>query len=460
MIKDRPFTALGLPAALLANLESLGYLNMTPIQAEAIPPALEGKDLIAQARTGSGKTAAFGIPLLQGIDLGASVVQALVICPTRELTIQVSGEIRRLAKYRNNVKVVAVYGGQPPALQKSALRSGAHIVVGTPGRIKDHLSRANVSLGGIRMAVLDEADRMLEMGFMADVEDILAMAPSGRQTLLFSATFPENILSLSARFQRDPVRVDVEVRRVHADIEQKLFACPEGGKADATALLLAKLRPQSALIFCNTRAAAGDLSARLQAFGHSAAALHGDMEQRDREQVLMRFRHGSCRVLVATDVAARGLDIEDLSAVINFDAPQDSETYVHRIGRTGRAGRTGYAATLFSPSEKQRIGPLRESQGSDIPIEAIGDLGSLGGEALLSDWVTFCIAAGRKEKIRPGDVLGCLTGEGGVAGKDVGKIDVMDYDAYVSVTQKWAEPAFARLSSGKIKGSKYKVRIL
>ena len=384
----------------------------------------------------------------------------MYVCPTRELSIQVSNEIRRLARYRTNVRVVTLYGGQAIALQKAALKQGAHVVVGTPGRIKDHLSRETLALDAIRTLVLDEADRMLEMGFMDDIIDIVAATPKTRQTLLFSATFPENILSLSARFQRDPARVDAEAQPGHADIEQTLCACGAMGKQEALVSLLSRSNPRSALVFCNTKAVAKDVFAGLHAQGFSVAALHGDLEQRDREKILMQFKHQGCRVLVATDVAARGLDIEELSAVINFEPPHDPEAYIHRIGRTGRAGKPGRAFTLFTPGERRKIDSLREALGSDIPIETIESMAGPAGRPLVADKVTFCIAAGRKDKIRAGDVLGALTGEHGIEGKAVGKIDVMDYDTYVTVDRKSAKTAFARLSGHKIKGQKYKVRAL
>ncbi|MDQ3003704.1 MAG: DEAD/DEAH box helicase, partial [Fibrobacterota bacterium] len=448
-------------------------------QAQALPLALKGNDLIAQAKTGSGKTAAFGIPLLHKIDLKSNDTQALIICPTRELSIQVSNEIRLLARYRNNVKVVTLYGGQAMGLQKASLKLGAHIIVGTPGRIKALIEREILSLKSLTTLVLDEADRMLEMGFMDDVIDIIAATPNTRQTLLFSATFPENIQSLSARFQKTPSRVDVEAQKAgewgdtgnggpaipsvaagHSEIEQIHYACGATGKLEAVVTLLTRIRPQSTLIFCNTKIAAKEVFEYLLEKGFSVATLHGDLEQRDREQVLMLFRHQGCRVLVATDVAARGLDIEDLSAVINFESPHDQEAYVHRIGRTGRAGRTGQAFTLFSPAEKFRLDTIRHALGLEVPIEAIAAMAGKNGSPLVSEKVTLSISGGRKDKIRAGDILGALTGEKGIEGKAVGKIDVMDYDSYVTVDRQSAKRAFTRLSDHKIKGRKYKVRFL
>jgi ATP-dependent RNA helicase DbpA len=478
-LSKSPFSTLSLPDTQLVNLEKLGYEHMTPIQARALPLALKGEDLIAQAKTGSGKTAAFGIPLLHKVDLRLNEIQALIICPTRELSIQVSNEIRLLARYRNNVKVVTVYGGQAMGLQKASLKLGAHIIVGTPGRIKALIEREVLSLKHVATLVLDEADRMLEMGFMDDVIDIVAATPKTRQTLLFSATFPENIQTLSARFQKTPSRVDVEAQQAgdwgdtgnggkaipsvasaHSEIEQIHYACGENGKLEAVVALLTRVRPQSTLIFCNTKIAAKEVFEYLLDKGFSVATLHGDLEQRDREKVLMQFRHQGCRVLVATDVAARGLDIEELSAVINYESPHDQEAYVHRIGRTGRAGRTGQAYTLFTPSEKYRLETIRQALGLQAPIEAIGAMAGKNGGPLLSDKLTLSIGGGRKDKIRAGDILGALTGEKGIEGKAVGKIDVMDYDSYVTIDRASAKRAFTRLSEHKIKGRKYKVRFL
>jgi ATP-independent RNA helicase DbpA len=463
------FSRLKLPPALLANLDALGYREMTPIQAESLPIALKGADLAAQAKTGSGKTAAFAIPLLQRLDLKGNKdqgTQALVLCPTRELCIQVSQELRKLARYLGNVKIVPLYGGQVLALQKAALKNGAHVLVGTPGRIQDHLNRETLSLGSIRTLVLDEADRMLDMGFLGDITDIIATTPADRQTLMYSATFPEDIRVLSERFQRQAVHVKIESDPGSPDIDQKFMICGKDAKLDGVAFLLSHLKPKSAILFCNTKVAAKEAFQHLHDLGFGVAALHGDLEQRDREHILMRFRHGSCRVLVATDVAARGLDIEDLAAVINFEVPHDMETYVHRIGRTGRAGAAGYAITLALPTEKHKLEAANAFLGFEVPVETLEWADKDSVRPLTADQTTLCVSAGRKDKLRAGDILGALTGpaegrgDAGLDGKAVGKIDVMDYEAYVSVERKSAKRAFARLSENKIKGSRYKVRIL
>jgi len=444
----------------MANLESLGFHTMTPIQVEAIPLALRGDDIIAQAKTGSGKTVAFGIPLVHQIELALLEIQALVICPTRELCIQVTDEIRKLGKYQNNLKVVALYGGQDMDLQKKALRTGAHILVGTPGRIKDHFVRGTIHFDSLRALVLDEADRMLEMGFLHDITEIIDATPSSRQTYLFSATFPDNIQDLSRKFQRLPSHISIESEAGHSDIKQKFIICDQEQKLEAVASLIAHLQPSSTIVFCNTKVVTKEVYQYLADAGFSVETLHGDMEQRDREQILIRFKHKSCRILVATDVAARGLDIEDLAAVINFEVPHDVETYIHRIGRTGRAGKEGLALTLALEREGHKISAISEFLKIQIPTQPLESAQGKKYGVLTADQVTLAIAAGRRDKLRAGDILGALTSKNGIDGKSVGKIDVLDYETYVSVSKKSLHRAFTQLSESKIKGKKFKVRIL
>ncbi|MDP2262525.1 MAG: ATP-dependent RNA helicase DbpA, partial [Hydrogenophaga sp.] len=325
------FSTLPLSPATLANLEQLGYLEMTPIQAAALPPALLGKDIIAQAKTGSGKTAAFALTLLANLNARRFAVQTLVLCPTRELADQVTTEIRRLARAEDNIKVVTLCGGVPLRGQLATLEHGAHIVVGTPGRIMDHLERGSLPLDALNTLVLDEADRMLDMGFFDDIVTVAKQCPKTRQTLLFSATYPEGIAKLSAQFMREPVTVKVEAQHAGAQIEQRWYEVKDTDRLDAVSKLLAHFRPASTLAFCNTKAQCRDLVAVLQAQGISALALFGELEQRERDQVLVRFANRSCSVLVATDVAARGLDITSLAAVINVDVTPDAEVHIHRI---------------------------------------------------------------------------------------------------------------------------------
>ncbi len=457
---DNSFKRLSLPSEQLDNLDSLGYREMTAIQAATLPLALAGRDLIAQAKTGSGKTAAFALPLLDRINPRDFGAQALILCPTRELATQVAGEIRRLARYRQNIKVVVLCGGQSIGPQIGSLEHGAHIVVGTPGRLRDHLRKKTLSLARVNTLVLDEADRMLEMGFSDDIEHIIGHTPEDRQTLLFSATYPDDILAMSARFQRQPERVTVESLHDDEHIDQQFFICSKQGRLAGLAILLNHFRPQSAVVFCNTKQLVREVCQHLSENGISAQGLHGDLEQRDRDQVLVQFQQRSCSVLVATDVAARGLDIDDLPAVINFELPRNAEVYIHRIGRTGRAGKSGLALSLFADSERYKFDAIADYQGAKHGFEAIETIKVAGEHMPPPPYATLCIAGGRKHKVRPGDILGALTGEAGIDGKAVGKINVMDYAAYVAVEQAVADKALGRLINGKIKGRKFKVRRL
>ncbi|MFL6693919.1 MAG: ATP-dependent RNA helicase DbpA, partial [Ramlibacter sp.] len=395
------FASLPLSPATLENLERLGYREMTPIQAASLPPALLGKDLIAQAKTGSGKTAAFALALLANLNVRRFAVQALVLCPTRELADQVTAEIRRLARAEDNVKIVTLSGGVPLRGQSASLEHGAHVVVGTPGRLLDHLERGNLQLEALNTLVLDEADRMLDMGFFDDIVKVVRHAPAKRQTLLFSATYPEGIARLAAQFLRDPVTVKVEAQHGGEQIEQRWYEVREPERLPAVARLLEHFRPASTLAFCNTKVRCSALVELLQAQGYSALALHGDLEQRDRDQVLVRFANRSCSVLVATDVAARGLDVANLAAVINVEVTPDPEIHVHRIGRTGRAGETGLALSLASLDEMGSVGRIEQLQGRESAWHPLAELTPAPGGRLLPAMATIHIQAGRKEKIRP-----------------------------------------------------------
>lgn len=455
-----PFSSVALSPAQLGNLDSLGYNSMTPIQAEALPLALAGKDLIAQAKTGSGKTAAFALPLLNALNPRDFGTQGLILCPTRELATQVAGEIRRLARHQQNIKVVVLCGGQSIGPQIGSLEHGAHIVVGTPGRIKDHLRKKTLSLERAATVVLDEADRMLDMGFLDDMVTILQKTPEKRQTLLFSATYPDDILALSAQFQRDPMRVSVETIHSEQHIKEHLYICGKAQRLDALVKLLCHYRSPSCVVFCNTKQLVREVCNYLNDAGIRVSALHGDLEQRDRDQVLVQFRQQSSNVLVATDVAARGLDIDDLAAVINFELPRDPEVYVHRIGRTGRAGREGLALSLFADSERYKLDLIGEYMGRELSFEAIETLPPNSEPLPEPAFITLHINGGRKQKVRPGDILGALTGAGGIDGKAVGKIDVLDHAAYVAIERKRAHSALEGLAASKIKGRKFKVRLL
>lgn len=453
------FSALPLAPDMLENLKSLGYHAMTPIQKESLPLILAGRDIIAKAKTGSGKTAAFAIGLLDKLDVKQFATQALVLCPTRELADQVAKEIRRLARFTHNVKVLTLCGGVSIGPQLGSLERGAHIVVGTPGRIVDHLGKGSLSLQHLRQLVLDEADRMLEMGFADALETVLQACPLQRQTLLFSATYPEAIQKISAHCQHDPVSVTVESLHNDQQIEQHFYEVDAQQKAAAVQTLLANFQPQASIVFCNTKQQCDEVCADLRSAGISALALHGDLEQRDRDQTLVRFANKSCSVLVATDVAARGLDIKDLDAVINFDLSRDPEVHVHRIGRTGRAGATGLALSLVAPNEVPRLNRVEDYLQQTLTLETL-PAAQHDPAGLQPQMVTLCIDGGRKDKLRPGDILGALTKDAGLTGDNIGKIDIFDFYAYVAVNTSVAKKALQHLQQGKLKGRKFKARQL
>ncbi|MEO6410571.1 MAG: ATP-dependent RNA helicase DbpA [Burkholderiaceae bacterium] len=454
------FAVLALAPPVLANLERLGYVEMTPVQAATLPLSLAGADVIAQAKTGSGKTAAFALSLLAGIDTRRFEVQALVLCPTRELADQVTQEVRRLARSEDNLKVMALCGGVPLRDQLTSLAHGAHVIVGTPGRVLDHLSRASLRLPALRTLVLDEADRMLDMGFAQAIADVLAQCPRERQTLLFSATLSDDVAALGARFMRDPKRVALPAQHTAQTIRQRFYEVREDQRLHAVSLLLEHYRPPSTLAFCNTRQQCADLAQVLRAQGYQALALHGELEQRERDQVLVRFANRSCSVLVATDVASRGLDVERLEAVVNVDIAPDPQTHLHRIGRTGRAEQAGWAFSLASLDEMGSVGRIEQMQGFETEWHRLDELVPASDEPLRAAMVTLQIAGGRKEKIRAGDVLGALTKDAGFTAAQIGRIDVNPFATYVAVDREIARDALARLDGGRIKGKVVKVRAL
>ena len=457
------FSALPLNEATLANLAQLGYHQMTLIQAASLPPALAGKDLIAQAQTGSGKTAAFALALLAGLNPRWFAVQAMVLCPTRELADQVSAEIRRLARAQDNIKVVTLCGGVPLRGQRASLENGAHIVVGTPGRIMDHLERESLDLAGLKTLVLDEADRMLDMGFMDDIRTVVRQTPPARQTLLFSATYPDGIASLAKDFLREPVHIEIKAQAAQVTIEQRFYEITRPQKFEAVAKLLLHFRPVNTLAFCNTKQQCKDLVDYLQQQGIDAQALYGELEQRERDQVLAQFANRSCAVLVATDVASRGLDIDQLAAVINVDVTPDPQVHVHRVGRTGRAGAAGLALSLATLNDMGRVGAIEVYQKMSSTWYGLDTLTPASNQPLLALMVTLQILGGRKEKIRAGDVLGALTNaEGGSAytREQIGKIQVTEFCTFVAVARDIAQAACAKLNAGRIKGKSVKVRLV
>ena len=454
------FTALGLAEPLLRALETRKFTIPTPIQADSIPPLLARQDLLGVAQTGSGKTAAFGIGLLNPINPRFFGCQALVICPTRELADQVAKEIRRLARAEDNIKVLTLCGGVSLGPQIASLEHGTHIIVGTPGRIQQHLRKGSLVLHGLNTLVLDEADRMLDMGFYDAIEEIIAQLPERRQTLLFSATYPVSIKQLASKFMRNPQQVKAEAMHADSQIEQRFYEISPEERMEAVVKVLNHFRPESCVAFCFTKQQVQETVDHLTAKGVSAVALHGDLEQRDRDQVLAMFANRSISVLVATDVAARGLDIDALDMVINVELARDSEMHIHRVGRTGRAGETGLAISLVAPSESLRARAIEEVQKSPLSWDQLDNLKSQGGSPLLPAMSTLCISGGRKDKVRPGDILGALTGDAGIPGAQVGKIAIFDFQAYVAVERGVAKQALQRLNDGKIKGRSLRVRIL
>ncbi|WP_427037569.1 ATP-dependent RNA helicase DbpA [Enterobacter hormaechei] len=447
-----------LPEAQLTNLNELGYLTMTPVQAAALPAILEGRDVRVQAKTGSGKTAVFGLGLLQHIDATLFQTQSLILCPTRELADQVAGELRRLARFLPNTKILTLCGGQPFGAQRDSLQHAPHIIVATPGRLLDHLQKGTVSLDALQTLVMDEADRMLDMGFSDAIDDVIRFAPATRQTLLFSATWPEAIAAISGRVQKNPLTIEIDTVDALPAIEQQFFETSQQGKIPLLQKLLSQHQPASCVVFCNTKKDCQAVCDALNDAGQSALSLHGDLEQRDRDQTLVRFAYGSARVLVATDVAARGLDIKSLELVVNFELAWDPEVHVHRIGRTARAGNSGLAISFCAPEEAQRANILAEML--QLKLNWVNAPGNIGIAPLAAEMATLCIDGGKKAKMRPGDVLGALTGDIGLDGADIGKITVHPAHVYVAVRQSVAHKAWKQLQGGKIKGKTCRVRLL
>ncbi len=434
------FDSLPLSPSLLENLSGLGYHDPTPIQAASLPLILEGRDVLGQAKTGSGKTAAFGLGLLQGLNPDVLETQALVICPVRELAEQVAAEIRQLARNIPNIKLVTLCGGMPGRPQEVSMRAGAHIVVGTPGRIAKHIRKELLQVSAIRTLVLDEADRLLDMGFSEEVMEIVKPLPRSRQTLLFSATFPEEIRTLSRKVQKNPESVIVDTTLAPGIVEEREVYTNARDKLRTLSRILRQEMPESALVFCATRQGCRDVAKALQSEGFSVATLHGEMEQRDRTDALIRLANRSVGILVATDVAARGLDIEDLPLVIHFDPANDPEIHLHRTGRTGRAGRKGRAYALV---DRRAPGVLSPENLTPLP-----------GSPPQPVMVSFLMNGGKKDKIRPGDIVGAMVNEAGLNAEDLGKIHVSDTYTVIAFrngvqrkVQKWA-------AAGRIKGKR------
>ncbi|MDG2089891.1 MAG: ATP-dependent RNA helicase DbpA [Gammaproteobacteria bacterium] len=459
-MNSAPFSSLSLRPELLSSTKALGYESMTPVQEQTLPHLLSGKDLIAQARTGSGKTAAFAIGLINKLEAQSYFTQALVLCPTRELADQVAAEIRRLASTIPNIKLLTLCGGKPMGPQLASLQRDPHIVVGTPGRILKHLEKETLHLEAIETLVLDEADRMLDMGFYDDIMQIISMTADSKQTLLFSATYPDGIKRISDSVQNNPVDIRVEASHHSPDINQVFFQVEKSERAKILFKVIAHYRPESSLVFCNTKQQCDELANELRQHDLHALALHGDLEQFERDQVLTQFAGKSSSILIATDVAARGLDVKELAAVINFELSHDPEIHIHRIGRTARAGSKGLAVSLFTDSELRRLQAIEEYQGSTATLTNTSILKVPEKLKLYPPMVTLFVNGGRKEKVRAGDLLGALTASGEIAGEQIGKITLFDKFAYVAIEQKVAKQSLTILADGKIKGKRFRVRLL
>lgn len=446
---DSQFSSLPLDKPTLHNLKELGFTKMTPVQAESLPHILKNRDVIAQAKTGSGKTAAFGIGLLHKLNVKQFRVQSLILCPTRELADQVAKELRRLTRATHNVKILTLCGGVAFGPQYGSLLHGAHIIVGTPGRVLQHLDKGYLSLKDLTTLVLDEADRMLDMGFIDQIDRIIAHSPKNRQTLLFSATYPEKIIGLSTAIQKNALNIQTISGEVANKITEYFYEVNEKDKHSLLIRTIAHHRPQNVLVFCNTKLETQDVADQLNSAGIDALAIHGDLEQYERIDVLVQFSNRSCSVLVATDVAARGIDIKELEMVVNYDMPQDEETYTHRIGRTGRAGKEGLAVTLFSNRHAEKMAGYRNATRR---FDALDTLDVVKDFTLTPPNSTLVLEAGKKDKMRPGDILGALTGDAGIEGKYVGKIDIYDRQSYVAIENSMIEKAYSYFRNGKIKG--------
>ncbi len=463
-IDSKSFQNLSLSPELLTVLEELEFKQMTPIQEQALPVVLSGKDLIGESPTGSGKTLAFSLLILQKIKISSRFVQAIVLCPTRELADQVVRDLRKWGRRLNGFQVAQLTGGQPMRAQRESLEQGAHVIVATPGRLLDLLDRGYAQVKQVEIVVLDEADKMLEMGFEEQIKFIMDDVPRDRQTMLFSATFPDSIQKLSKRYQKNPQHIQIAAsEESKPDIEQIMYSCKNEDKINILMRVLQQHPSDSTVIFCNEKVKVAEIGEVLAKNKVSSAALHGDLEQRDRERVLSLFRNGSYRILVATDVAGRGLDIENLDLVINFDLPAQAQIYVHRIGRTGRAGRKGTAVSLVGLTEPLKIGEFEQYTGQRIELKTLGfkNQHGLGYSYQVSAMQTLSISGGRKDKLRPGDILGALTADpGGLKGAEIGQIELSDHNCYVAVSSAVVNQALEKLRTGKIKGKKFQVKLV
>jgi ATP-dependent RNA helicase DbpA len=455
---NNAFTSLPLKAELIDNLTQLNFNQMTPIQEMSLPHILKGQDVIAQAKTGSGKTAAFGLGILNSIDTNQLELHALVLCPTRELANQVSEEIRRLSRSLKNIQIITLCGGSPESIQEDALLKNPQIAVGTPGRVLQLLKRNTLNLNKLKIFTLDEADRMLEMGFSEEIDEIITYLPYKRQSLLFSATYPEDIASLSQNIQSNAIEIKVDTAHESENIDQIFYEVqPTDDKNDFLFKVLSHFRPERMIVFCRTKKETDDVANFLIGRGIHAKSIHGDLEQNERTEVLTKFSNHSLSVLVATDVAARGLDIADLPAVFNYNLPSGADAYIHRIGRTGRAGKTGMAFSFFNPIESERLELIEALTLKKCKIEDITKITYAQKYDLIPPMQTIYISGGKKDKLRPGDIVGALTGEIGLKANEIGEISIQHAFSFVAIKRELVKKTIERLSSTKIKKMKFKV---
>ena len=443
------YTVHNIPEPLLETLKILNFTTMSEIQEKAINPILEGKDILAQSKTGSGKTLAFGIPSVMLTDTNNNKPQTLIITPTRELAEQIAVELRKVAAYKANLKILTLYGGVPLRTQADSLAKGAHILIGTPGRIQDHLAKETLVLDSIRTLVLDEADRMLDMGFYDEIVKIGSNMPRTKQTLLFSATFPEKIEKLAKALLKQPLSIKVDTILEANKIHEIVYESTDKFKTLST--LIQSYKPESLLIFCNTKAEVISLTDRLHAKGHSVTDIHGDLDQRERNEAVLLFSNGSKRILVATDVASRGLDIKDIELVINYDLPFDKEVYTHRIGRTGRADASGTALSLYGHNDSEKCAYIT----SQADKGELKDLRVDAAFRMVSLYDTLGINGGKKTKLRAGDILGTLCKEIGIDNTMIGKITITETLSYVALHHTVIDKVYKAFKKVKIKKKKY-----
>lgn len=455
------FKNLALKQELLQSLQDLNFTTPTPIQASAIPALLQGQDVAGQAETGSGKTAAFGLPILHNIDTTLQQVQALIIVPTRELAVQVRQELKQLGKHIENLKISAFYGGHAFSQERASLAHPPQVLIGTPGRLTDHLNRRTLDLSNTKQLVLDEGDKLLEMGFEEEVDQVVAALPGRRQTILFSATMPEGVKALISNSLRNPQFIKATATTIPDQVKLIGVKAEHGQRQEVVLKLLRSIHAGGTVVFVNTRATADDLTAKLQSQGVPAKALHGGMEQPERDKAMTLFRNASTRILIATDLAARGLDITVLQNIIHLELPDDAAAYLHRSGRTGRAGRSGTVYTIITSRDEQKLLEWNLQQMDEwLSASALEKPSAKSSSEKTAAYATLYINGGRKDKISPKDIVGALIAEAGLKADQIGKIEVQDRQSFVAVPASAAQSASDSLNNAKIKGRKYKVGLV